>query len=271
MNVTNLAEVRARKEAQEVRRVADTDEGYTRIANELLEAILLADLTLRQTKVLIAVIRKTYGYNKKMDWIGNKQLSDLTGLADTRCSTIKNELIQMNILISNGREIGINKNISEWNFSLPQNGKTFTKKGKKSFTKSVKTSLPKEVNTKDNITKDKKDNINISSNEDIHKPVKKTKSRNKPIPYQAVLDAYNDAVGDRLPNAESLNDKRKRSIKRLMSELKEPTVEAASKYFNSFVAHAKPFYFGENNNGWTANFDYVLRSETLTKTREGSL
>ncbi|MGP3023712.1 replication protein RepO, partial [Serratia ureilytica] len=31
------------------------------------------------------------------------------------------------------------------------------------------------------------------------------------------------------------------------------------------------FYFGDNNRGWRAGFDYLLRSEVLVKTREGSL
>ena len=77
------------------RRVADTDDGYTRIANELLEAVVSNDLTARQIKVVLAVIRKTYGFGKKTDWISGEQLSNLTGLSRPRCSTTKNELINM--------------------------------------------------------------------------------------------------------------------------------------------------------------------------------
>ena len=36
---------------EQERRVADIDDGYTRFANELLEAIASADLTARQLKV----------------------------------------------------------------------------------------------------------------------------------------------------------------------------------------------------------------------------
>lgn len=96
-------------------------------------------------------------------------------------------------------------------------------------------------------------------------------NKQKKIPYQEVLDAYNEAAGDRLPNAEKLNAKRRTGIKRLLGELKEPTVEAASNYFNAFMNTAGRFYFGENNRGWRATFDYLLSSDTLTKTREGSL
>jgi len=98
-------------------------------------------------------------------------------------------------------------------------------------------------------------------------PQKKSAS----IPYQAVLDAYNVAADGRLPMAQALNDKRRRAIKRLLGELKAPTAEAAANYFGAFMEKAGPFYFGENNTGWRASFDYLLRSDTLIKTREGSL
>jgi len=85
------------------------------------------------------------------------------------------------------------------------------------------------------------------------------------------MSAYNSTLGDRLPQAEALNEKRRRSIKRLMNELKEPTIDAVTNYFATFGERAKPFYFGDNDTGWRANFDYLLRSDTLMKTREGSL
>ena len=79
------------------RRVVDTDNGFTRIANELLEAVIGAGLTQNQLLITLAVIRKTYGYNKASDWVGNAQLSDLTGLPLTRCSTERNKLIKMGL------------------------------------------------------------------------------------------------------------------------------------------------------------------------------
>ena len=143
-------------------RVANLDDGYTRIANDLLEKIISFPFTLRQQNLLLAIARKTYGYNKKIDWIGNKQLSELTRYPETRCSTTKNELIKMNVLVTKGREVGINKNLNEWESDITQTSKTFTKSVKKTFTKTVNHSLPKEVNTKDNTTKDNKDNTPIS-------------------------------------------------------------------------------------------------------------
>lgn len=97
------------------------------------------------------------------------------------------------------------------------------------------------------------------------------KSKNNDIDYQAIADAYNEALGDKLPACKALNEKRKRAIKKLLAELSEPTADAAARYFSSFAKRARPFHFGENDRGWKADFDFVVRSETLLKTREGAL
>lgn len=109
------------------------------------------------------------------------------------------------------------------------------------------------------------------SSDDL-KPAKQISiNRQTKIPYQEIMQAFNESAGDRLPNAESLNDKRKRAISKFLKELKEPTVESAKNYFDYFMETASAWYFGENNRGWRANFDYLLRSETVLKTREGAL
>lgn len=111
-----------RKPHQEVmeQRVADTDDGYTRIANELLDSIMSNNFTVRQMKLLLAVIRKTYGFNKKFDWISGEQFSEMTGMPRTRCSSTKTELLNMKVLITDGRKVGINKVISDWCIERPE-------------------------------------------------------------------------------------------------------------------------------------------------------
>ncbi|WP_312827337.1 replication protein, partial [Escherichia coli] len=80
--------------AGQERNVADLDDGYTRIANELLEAVMLAGLTQHQLLVFLAVMRKTYGFNKKLDWVSNEQLSELTGILPHKCSAAKSVLVK---------------------------------------------------------------------------------------------------------------------------------------------------------------------------------
>lgn len=156
--------------AQQELRVADLDDGFTRIANELLEAVMLAGLSRHQLLVFMAVMRKTYGFNKKSDWVSNEQISELTGILPHKCSAAKSALVKRGILTQNGRVIGINKTVSKWS-SLPEKGKEnkpYLKKvnlpesGKKSLPESGNAHYPNQVNTKDNITKDNK-NIKRSS------------------------------------------------------------------------------------------------------------
>ncbi len=142
--------------AQKEPRVADLDDGYTRIANELLEAVMLAGLTQHQLLVFLAVMRKTYGFNKKLDWVSNEQLSGLTGILPHKCSAAKSVLVKRGILIQSGRNIGINNVVSEWS-TLPESGKknkvylkevNLPESGKKSLPKSGKGVYPNQVKHK---------------------------------------------------------------------------------------------------------------------------
>lgn len=136
--------------------VADCDDGYTRLANDLLDALIEADLTKHQYKVALAVIRKTYGFNKSMDWMTNEQIAEATNIPSTRVSTAKNDLLRMGVLVSRGRKIGPNKVISDWETHITQNRETFPETGRESFPKTGKALSPKQGYTKDNIQKTRK-------------------------------------------------------------------------------------------------------------------
>ncbi|MFP8623903.1 replication protein [Enterobacter cloacae] len=275
--------------------MADLDDGFTRLANMLLEEYAGADLTKRQFKVLLAVLRLTYGWNKPMDRIANSQIAQIARLPEKRVSEARVQLVGMNLLTQVGRSIGPNKNTAEWllpvsescdtenpskqgindeeeeslnsgdnpsNQGIPQNEGKSPKSGEEESLNSGE--HQRHINTLNTNTPQPPEGECVGQEE---KPV----SKKTPIDYQAVLSAYNTTLGDRLPQAEALNDKRRRAIKRLLTELKEPTVEAVENYFAAFAERAPKFYFGENDRGWRASFDYLLRSDTLLKTREKAL
>ncbi len=89
------------------------------------------------------------------------------------------------------------------------------------------------------------------------------------IDPEAVMSGYNEIFADTLPAAE-LDDDRRRMITRLAAHMKNKTTGAFLGYFEKFRADASDFYFGANS-GWRASFDYLMKPETLRKTREGSL
>ncbi|HBZ8706047.1 TPA: replication protein [Citrobacter freundii] len=296
MGVVKLADYRPPLEVVE-HRVAQLEDGFTRVANELLDAVMASGLSETELCVVLAVWRKTYGYNKKMDWVSNDQLEQMIAKHHTHCSTAKNQLVAKKVLVQEGRSVGMNTSTIEWKTKINGFCKTLAKPAKdslaevanKTLAESAKETLAEGakddgetlaesafetkqdlLTTKDNIQKTINNTPQPPEGECIgqeEKPV----SKKTQIDYQAVLSAYNTTLGDRLPQAEALNDKRRRAIKRLLTELKEPTVEAVENYFAAFAERAPKFYFGENDRGWRASLDYLLRSDTLLKTREKAL
>ncbi|EAA3992979.1 replication protein [Salmonella enterica subsp. enterica serovar Paratyphi B] len=150
MGVVKLADYRPLEPVVE-RNVADLDDGYARLSNMLLEAYSGADLTKRHFKVLLAILRKTYGWNKPMDRITDSQLSEITKLPVKRCNEAKLELVRMNIIKQQGGMFGPNKNISEWR--IPQNEGISLKTGYKTSLNLRECYPSKQGDTKDTIQK----------------------------------------------------------------------------------------------------------------------
>lgn len=133
------------------RKVAELEDGYAKLSNTLLDAYSGADLTKRQFKVLLAILRKTYGWNKTMDRISDSQLSEITKLPVKRCNEAKLELVRMGIIKQQGGMFGPNKNINEW--CIPQNEGVSLKTGDKTSLNLRESYPSKQGDTKDTIQK----------------------------------------------------------------------------------------------------------------------
>ncbi|POW55600.1 Replication protein O [Candidatus Pantoea alvi] len=194
----NVSPIRPELRAVE-RRVADLEDGYTRIANELLEAVMLAGMTQHQLLVFMAVMRKTYGFNKKVDWVSNEQLSQLTGMLPHKCSAAKSALVKRNILTQEGRLTGINKELNEWKNETYPKKVNLPESGKKCLPESGNGSYPNRVTTKDNITKDKKDIKHTSENSG-----ESSDERLKSLPVVRPDAAVHSPKGDKWGTADDL-------------------------------------------------------------------
>jgi|AntDeeMinimDraft_5_1070356.scaffolds.fasta_scaffold03604_4 phage replication O-like protein O len=96
------------------------EDGYTRIANELFEALIQAPLTDRERRVALAVIRLTYGWNKKADRIADSQIADVAHLPRQKVNKTKQQLVAKKVLKIEGAGHGllsINKHYEEWQFT----------------------------------------------------------------------------------------------------------------------------------------------------------
>jgi len=94
---------------------------YTRISNEIIEALYSSDLSALDIKVFFYIVRHTYGIQgRKLAHIKIKDISENTGYSYCECSRIFTKLRDRKMVIAhlNGRgcikEMGVNKNTKEW-------------------------------------------------------------------------------------------------------------------------------------------------------------
>ena len=88
--------------------------GHTEIANEILEHLILLHLPPNQWQVLLYIIRKTYGFHKKVDHIANSQIITATGLCKAVISRALHSLADSNIISRDNKTIGLQKDWTQW-------------------------------------------------------------------------------------------------------------------------------------------------------------
>ena len=99
-------------------RSPQVEDGFTRIANELIDAMSAADLTENEQRVLYRVIRRTYGFNKKQDDIAASQIGMECRMASSHVTAALNSLARKHFIHKRpgtyGCIIGVQKDWSRW-------------------------------------------------------------------------------------------------------------------------------------------------------------
>lgn len=106
---------------------ADIENGWFKVANELIEAFARTDFSGADLRVILAILRKTYGYRdndgkpKKVDVISVSQLQEMTQLSEASVRRAFRRLRAANILITpvkidRGKPLtlGINPHYGQW-------------------------------------------------------------------------------------------------------------------------------------------------------------
>lgn len=103
------------------------ENGYTRIANELLEAVFRANFNGSQIRVILCLLRNTYGYGRKECEFSNTYISDATGINKKNVAVVVKSLVDGKVLeitqastFNSARRVAINKNYTEWECISPQ-------------------------------------------------------------------------------------------------------------------------------------------------------
>ncbi|UKH11279.1 replication protein [Actinobacillus pleuropneumoniae] len=88
------------------------------------------------------------------------------------------------------------------------------------------------------------------------------------IDYQAVVDAYNEILGNRLLPLDEVDPMAIQQIDQLLTVIEKKTVTAFRTYFQVFADTAREYFFEPENK---IGFSFLMKPETLIKTRRGEI
>lgn len=203
------------------------EDGYTKIANELLEAIINVNLSNYEFRVFMAIIRKTYGFNKKTDRISLSQLSDITGIKIPHICRALNKLLERNMILKNGKTKGINKDYHEWKLPIQAVPKQV---------KLPKQAVPNEV-------------------------MKVTYTGNKKLPEQADTKEKKETIKRNSTSCQDSESPDEKPIKYLENSI--PFLLANNLYKNILKNNPKQKY--PNFQEWAKHIDLMIRIDKRTE------
>lgn len=263
-------------------------DGYCRVVNALAEGLASHPVTAIQQRVIWAVIRMTYGWQKSKDRIAASQLAEITGLTRQQCSTALNQLIDAGVIVREGGSrspIKMNTKTDEWSFEKKATKGLINQRVNRNNklcslnSNSVHSTNSNSVHTKDKRHSYRKTTSYSSSPSENLATADQAKPSKKPAcPYEKILDLYHEILPE-LPEVRVLNPKRRSQIKArwqstvgTRSKRECWNLEFWEKYF-SYVRTC-PFLMGQANPGpgrpvFFADLEWLTNSSNFAKVIEG--
>jgi len=103
---------------EDKQQIPQLENGYLRIANEIVDKLCSYRLSGEEWMVLLTILRKTYGYQKKEDVISLSQFFKATGLAKPSICRAINKLVEKKVIskkaTGNGYSYCFNKIFTTW-------------------------------------------------------------------------------------------------------------------------------------------------------------
>lgn len=90
------------------------EDGHTRIANELLEALAKCEIAGSLFRLMLAIMRETYGYQAKERKVKRTRLAAILGVTDRRIRQLLVDAQRLNMITVQGWSIGVQKDWTRW-------------------------------------------------------------------------------------------------------------------------------------------------------------
>ncbi len=138
------------------------EDGFTQIPNELFTAIIKTEFSLRELKIILVVIRFTYGFHRTEAELSSRFLSNATKIKQNHIFEAVKNLLNKKILINKTvrsgsiRKYQLNKDYETWEFKNSRTS-TSTELVLSNNPETVPVSSPEKVSNKEN----NKENKNI--------------------------------------------------------------------------------------------------------------
>ncbi len=194
-----------------------TENGYTPIANELLEAIYSQEFNATQLKIILMMMRYTYGFSRKSHQLSVSFLSKGINLSSRFITSELNNLISRNIVIvikdrigTRSRVMGINKNYKDWqdknlllNNRSPE--QSFMSTTEQSFTSTTEVSFTQDKQK----TKNNKAVSPKPKSESIHKQIVDYLNEKNGSDFRHTTDKTKRCINARLKEKYTFDDFKK--------------------------------------------------------------
>lgn len=229
------------------------ENGYTRIANGILESLAKLHLSSYQNRILLCILRKTYGFGKKEDWISNSQFVEFTKIRSSHVSRAVSELLLMKIVTKRGNKTSFQKDSTLWT-ELPIGVRRHDVVTKRGISK-----LPNGGDTKETITKEiiSKDIKEVRTSYVL--PIKRSYGN-------ADINTLLDTISKMTPTGK-LDGSEKDNRRMANSIIKKYTLETALKALRNVKGS---FYEGKINSARNLynNFNALLNVKADTRTTD---
>jgi len=250
------------------------ENGHTKIANELYEALCLAPISIREMKVVMAIIRFSYGFQDKTAVMTHRFIAEKTGLHRQHVSSAINGLVKKNMVVSVGggykREYGVQKDYELWKFgtkTVPKQIGTKTVPKENQNSAKFGTNLVPPYLVKENIKKTIKENIYANKSEIGTETVPKSSGNGKPkCPIKKLVDLYHETLPE-LPKIRFQGKMLKTRISARWSESAERrNLDWWQEYFSQ--VSGSDFLMGRKTD-WRATLDWLCGPKNMEKVLNG--
>ncbi|AAN69488.1 replication protein [Pseudomonas putida] len=265
-----------------------TKSGFTRMNNDLYEALIGAELSGRELRVALAIHRLTAGYNQDSVkvaalYVAKMMYPDEAKAAAERANVSRaiNSLIRQRVLFRDGgsRDPITFLPVPEWRIDSKPTVLKSTHCVENTPATVLKITHIKDRNTNTNANALVVDaSASTGAEEGGHGNDKATPPAGQPMaakvdktPYARIVEIYNQTCGHALPQCLKLNDKRRTNIRNCWN-LKINGVQPfrSSEFWAAYFRDCltSKHYTGSNDRGWTADIEFLTRETTVLKVLE---